>query len=199
MNRMQKLGLLIVFCAINIQAMRMSQQGRTNAQYYWKQKQNKELQQKQDQELKQQMQQDRRDFFVGMQNDDNFVKFNEHLKEDVVAKGWFQGPSKQWKDKTIVLAFDLLESYKGVHFNMIHSYIKSHVCRVIDDYDKKCYFHLYDRDVCNEIITDLDQLMKYAVSGARIEPTFGNKLLFGRVLERQDYYDQLLKERNQNR
>lgn len=136
------------------------------------------------------------------QENDHFVKFNNHLQEDVLAKGWFKGPTKEWQDRTIILGFEILEPYKNrakyaSNFDDFHSYISSRVCKAIHDYDKKCYFHLSDPNVCSEIITTLDKLVQYSISGRRIEPTLQNKLLFSdfRIFESQRLYDRLLQER----
>ena len=141
------------------------------------------------------------EFFDNIKSNDRFKKFTTLLEEDELAKGWFQGPSQAWKDKIILVSFELLEPYKLEqhvnNFKWLESYIISHIRAAITAYDKKCYFHIYE-DIAGEIHTTLKALIQYSISGTRIEPTVTNSLLFSdKRFEIQQLYDRLLKEREQ--
>jgi hypothetical protein len=172
--------VLIAFCAADVRAMRMSPQGYRNAQYHWKTgSERRQLKQERQQE---QERQQKKDFLENIKNSDSYKEFNHQLQEVVIAKGWFQGPSQQWKNQIIISAFDILQPYSNrdiyesqfnkpydrSFYNTLYSHIKFRICQTIDNYDKKCYFHLYDPHVCGEIMTNIDGLIQYAVSCKKI-------------------------------
>lgn len=105
-------------------------------------------------------------FLDSIKKNVTFKKLEQQLQQDEIAKGWFKGPSLVWRDQIISLAFKLLEPYKNRskyahNFDVLYSSILSKMRRAIIEYDKKCYFHIYDINaLCSEIATQLDNLIQ---------------------------------------
>lgn len=202
------IGLLVALFAVEVTAMKMSPEGRAMAQKEWKRQQAKiqEAKEKEEQQrlrkVQKQIVEQRTMFFDSMKNNSYFTEFNQQLQQDNISKGWFQGPSKAWQTKIILLAFEILEPYRNKakyasNFDELRSYIVSALCNAIHDYDKLCYLHLYDPHVCNEIITKLDNLVQYSMSPTKKDPTFINMLMLPNIFESQVLYEQLLEQRKQ--